>query len=100
MGNRVGGAYSFNYDLKQDTFLQQRLTAYYNSQCCGIAAEYQTFNYARQFRVTAASPRITGSTCPSRWQAWGRFQICSAPLEDSRAANGRIILSDWSRQDG
>jgi LPS-assembly protein len=49
MGNRVGGAYSFNYDLKQDTFLQQRLTAYYNSQCCGIAAEYQTFNYAGSF---------------------------------------------------
>ena len=45
MGNRIGGYYSFNYDLKQDSFLQQRLTAYYNSQCCGIAAEYQTFHY-------------------------------------------------------
>jgi len=45
MGNRIGGAYSFNYDLKQNTFLQQRLTLYYNSQCCGIAAEYQTFDY-------------------------------------------------------
>jgi len=49
MGNRVGGAYTFNYDLKQNTFLQQRLTAYYNSQCCGIAAEYQTFNYVGSF---------------------------------------------------
>ncbi len=27
MGNRIGGFYSFNYDLKQDTFLQQRITA-------------------------------------------------------------------------
>jgi LPS-assembly protein len=45
MGNRIGGYYSFNYDMKNDTFLQQRFTAYYNSQCCGIAAEYQTFNY-------------------------------------------------------
>jgi LPS-assembly protein len=49
MGNRVGGTYSFNYDLKQNTFLQQRLTVYYNSQCCGIGAEYQTFNYTGSF---------------------------------------------------
>ena len=49
MGNRIGGAYSFNYDLKQDTFLQQRITAYYNAQCCGIAVEYQTFNYTGSF---------------------------------------------------
>ena len=49
MGNRVGGAYTFNYDLKQNTFLQQRLTAYYNSQCCGIAVEYQAFNYGGSF---------------------------------------------------
>lgn len=43
-GNRIGGQYSFNYDLKNDAFLQQRLTAYYNAQCCGIVVEYQTFN--------------------------------------------------------
>ena len=49
MGNRIGGFYSFNYDLKNNTFLQQRLTAYYNSQCCGIGAEYQTFNYGSSF---------------------------------------------------
>ena len=48
-GNRIGGAYTFNYDLKQDAFLQQRLTAYYNSQCCGIAVEYQAFNYTGSF---------------------------------------------------
>jgi hypothetical protein len=45
LGGRVGGSYTFNYDLKQDSFLQQRLTAYFNSQCCGIAVEYQAFNY-------------------------------------------------------
>jgi LPS-assembly protein len=44
-GGRVGGSYTFNYDLARDTFLQQRYTAYLNSQCCGIAIEYQTFNY-------------------------------------------------------
>ena len=45
MGGRVGGSYTFNYDLKQKSFLQQRFTTYFNSQCCGIAVEYQTFNY-------------------------------------------------------
>jgi len=45
MGGRVGGSYTFNYDLKQSSFLQQRVTAYLNSQCCGVAIEYQTFNY-------------------------------------------------------
>ena len=44
-GGRLGTSYTFNYDLARDTFLQQRYTAYYNSQCCGIAVEYQTFNY-------------------------------------------------------
>jgi hypothetical protein len=43
--NRIGGQYTFNYDLLHDNFLQQRYTAYYNAQCCGIAFEYQTFNF-------------------------------------------------------
>jgi LPS-assembly protein len=45
-GNRIGGAYSFQYDLKHDSFLNQRLTAYYNAQCCGVGIEYQTYNLA------------------------------------------------------
>ena len=43
--NRIGGQYTFNYDLLRDNFLQQRYSAYYNAQCCGIGFEYQTFNY-------------------------------------------------------
>ena len=43
--NRVGGNYTFNYDLLNDRFLHQRWVAYYNAQCCGIGFEYQTFNY-------------------------------------------------------
>jgi hypothetical protein len=43
--NRLGGTYAFNYDLRGDTYLQQRYIAYYNAQCCGLAVEYQTFNY-------------------------------------------------------
>jgi LPS-assembly protein len=43
--NRIGGQYSFNYDLLRDNFLQQRYSAYYNAQCCGIGFEYQSYNY-------------------------------------------------------
>ena len=48
-GNRLGGSYSFNYDLRRSAFLQQRYTAYYNAQCCGVAVEYQTFNFEGSF---------------------------------------------------
>jgi LPS-assembly protein len=47
--NRVGAQYAFNYDLRQDTFLQQRFMAYYNAQCCGISVEYQNFNFNNGF---------------------------------------------------
>ena len=42
--NRVGGTYSFHYDLFRNQFLQQRYFAYYNAQCCGVLVEYQTYN--------------------------------------------------------
>jgi hypothetical protein len=43
--NRLGGSYSVNYDFRQDFFLQQRIQAYYNAQCCGIVMEFQTMNF-------------------------------------------------------
>jgi LPS-assembly protein len=43
--NHYGSIYSFSYDFLQGVMLQQRVSAFYNSQCCGIAFEYQTFNY-------------------------------------------------------
>jgi hypothetical protein len=51
-GNALGGTYAFNYDLKRNTFLQQRWIAYYNSQCCGIAVEYQSVNYGTNVSAT------------------------------------------------
>ena len=42
----VKGYYQFNYDLQRAVFVQQRFSIAYNSQCCGVAAEYQSFNYA------------------------------------------------------
>lgn len=44
--NRVGTIYSFNYDLLRSALLQQRLSIFYNAQCCGLAFEYQTYNFA------------------------------------------------------
>ena len=43
--NRIGGIYSFNYDILHKNLLQQRLSGFYNAQCCGIAFEYQTVNW-------------------------------------------------------
>jgi LPS-assembly protein len=43
--NRVGSIYSFNYDVLHHAIVQQRISAFYNAQCCGLAVEYQTYNY-------------------------------------------------------
>ena len=56
-GNRVGGTYSFNYDLGRKTFLQSRIVGYYNTQCCAITAEYQTRNYPASFRQFLVVPQ-------------------------------------------
>jgi hypothetical protein len=53
-GNVVGGAYSFHYDILRSRYLQQRILAYYNAQCCGVSVEYQTFDFqgiSRRARV-------------------------------------------------
>jgi hypothetical protein len=47
--NAFGGTYAFNYDLRRDVFLQQRYIAFYNTQCCGVGVEFQTFNYGTLF---------------------------------------------------
>ena len=43
--NKYGSLYSFNYDVLHGTLLQQRITAFYNAQCCGIAFEYQAYHF-------------------------------------------------------
>jgi hypothetical protein len=45
LDNRFGGVYSFNYDVLRSTLLQQRISAFYNAQCCGIAFEFQRYNF-------------------------------------------------------
>jgi len=43
--NRVGGSYTFNYDIDRSNLLSSRVIGYYNAQCCGFAVEYQTVTY-------------------------------------------------------
>jgi LPS-assembly protein len=44
-GNAWSGTYAFNFDMTKKDFLNQRFIAHYNTQCCGIAVEYQKFNF-------------------------------------------------------
>ncbi len=41
-GSRLGGRYSIEYDARRAIVQQQRITGFYNAQCCGIAFEYRT----------------------------------------------------------
>ena len=43
--NEVGGVYSFHYDILRERYLTQRVLVYYNAQCCGVSAEFQSFNF-------------------------------------------------------
>ncbi len=46
MNNRFGGDVSFHYDISKKYFLQRRFLAYYNAQCCGIAVDYQIYDFS------------------------------------------------------
>jgi LPS-assembly protein len=56
-GNAWGGSYTFNYDLKNQAFLQQRYVLSYNSQCCGVGVEYQSFSYGTALASVTGIPR-------------------------------------------
>jgi len=40
--NRLSGGYSFNLDVAGRSFIQQRILASYNTQCCGVSFDWQT----------------------------------------------------------
>ena len=50
--NRYGGSYSFNLDLLNRRWVQQRIVAYYNAQCCGVSFDYQTRGLPAAFGTT------------------------------------------------
>jgi hypothetical protein len=41
-GNRVGGSYAFDLDITNRTWIQQRILASYNTQCCGVSFDWQS----------------------------------------------------------
>ena len=43
--NKYGSVYTFNYDIAHGGFVQQQITGFYNAQCCGLAFQYQSYNY-------------------------------------------------------
>jgi LPS-assembly protein len=45
LANKIGGNVSFNYDIARGFLVQHRWTGYYNAQCCGIAFEFQSYNF-------------------------------------------------------
>ena len=51
--SHYGTVYNFTFDVTHSTLLQQSISAFYNSQCCGVAFQYQSFNYAG---ITAGLP--------------------------------------------
>lgn len=53
---RIGGTYGLDYDFFRGELVQQRVVAYYNAQCCGVAVEYQTWNFG-QFGPGAITPQ-------------------------------------------
>ena len=42
--NKYGAVYSFNYDVLRKTMIQQKISGFYNAQCCGIAFELQNYH--------------------------------------------------------
>ena len=56
--NQFGGSYMFNYDVLRSTMSQQRVTGFYNAQCCGIALEYQRYNFRGGFAPIPSDHRF------------------------------------------
>jgi LPS-assembly protein len=42
---KIGGSYDFQLNVKEMSLVQHRLGFHYNAQCCGVALEYQSYNY-------------------------------------------------------
>src|SRR5205823_2076789 len=56
--NRYGTVYSMNYDVLRSQLIQQRISGFYNAQCCGIALEYQRYNYGNVSYVVPSDHRF------------------------------------------
>ena len=43
--NKYGAIYSFAYDVFHSTMIQQKISGFYNAQCCGVAFEFQNSHF-------------------------------------------------------
>jgi hypothetical protein len=51
--NRFGSTYQFNFDITHRGMTNQTITGFYNAQCCGLAFQYQSYNYPGALPGTA-----------------------------------------------
>jgi LPS-assembly protein len=52
--SKIGLTYAFNYDVRNHLWVQQHISAFYNSQCCGLSVNYSS-NDISQFGLAATS---------------------------------------------
>jgi lipopolysaccharide assembly outer membrane protein LptD (OstA) len=45
MQGRLGTNYAAYWDIQRETLVQQRISAFYNAQCCGIVMQLQEYSY-------------------------------------------------------
>jgi len=55
--NRVSGTYSLSWDVAQGQVVSQGVVGSYMAQCCGVQAEFQTFNYATGLGLPLSTDR-------------------------------------------
>jgi LPS-assembly protein len=58
LDNKYGATYTFNYDVLNATMRQQRITGFYNAQCCGVAFEFQNHRFGSGFAGIASDRRF------------------------------------------
>ena len=55
--NHWGTVYNLNFDVTHSALTMQQITGFYNAQCCGIAFQYQTYNYGAASSIPVPADR-------------------------------------------
>jgi len=55
--DRVSGTYSLSWDVARGYVVSQGVVGSYMAQCCGVQAEFQTFNYASGLGLPLSTDR-------------------------------------------
>lgn len=57
LNGQTGGTYLLNWDIGRGFVIQQRWVGFYNAQCCGLAVEYQEYNFPADPRFPISKDR-------------------------------------------